>query len=644
MKVDSPGIQTFAQCMSACGSHHGARPAILEKRRGIWRTMTWRDFADEVDVLASALAAWDICAGSHVAVIGENRPRLFLAMAAAHRLGAVAVVLYPDAGTSEIAAQLRTAGARAVFAENQEQVDKLLEALPECPNLRLIVYDDDRGMRNYAQPELVSFQALCKAAAPPGGAGALGDGPAGGDAAFVFFTPGPSNIGRGVALGWRAVIARARALAGADGIDATDVTLAAFPAGWASQTLFAYGIGLVTGQCLCCAESADTLLSDLREIAPTRLLTTPRLLDAIMAQATLRMERAGGINLRLYRGALRHARRVAHGGMAGRGAAFGDRVVSGLYDLLIYAPLRDALGMSRVRSAYCTGDVIAPETIAFFRTIGIKVKAVYGVTEAGGFVAMHRPERGAEDTAVTPLDGVTIALAADGEILVDSAEAMLGYVGDADATARSHDDAGRLRTGDLGAFDQGGALIVLGRHDEVGRLADGTPLAPRPIESRLRLSPYIREAIVVGDARERAAALIDIDAAAVGQWADRQGIAFTGHADLAAQDAVYGLIAGEVAEANAALARDPAQARLQIGRFILLPEELSVAGGALTRYGRLRRGPVLRRHAALVGALFSGQSEVVVEALGATQETPQTIGLKVREAQVVAHGATRRAA
>src|SRR5262245_34531704 len=370
MATDNAGLDTFPKLLLHHARSRGERPAIREKSRGIWRTLTWGGLADEVAALAAALSARGVQRGSHVALVGDNRPRLYAAMCAAQWLGAVAVPLYQDATADEMASPIQSAEATHVFAENQEQVDKLLEILPRCPTVRCIVYDDDRGMRHYRQPQLASYDALLQqgqelAAAQRQVLQAEAEHGPGADAAFLFFTSGTTGPAKGVVLTHAALIDRARVAASTEGLTEADVAMAYLPPGWIGQNLFSYVQPMVVGYCVCCPESSETMLSDMREIGPTYFLATPRVLETLLAQVSLRIEETGGINLRLYRGGMALARRIGTSAQAGGQVPFGDRVASVIYNVLICGPLRDVLGMSKVRAAYAAGDAISPDLLMF---------------------------------------------------------------------------------------------------------------------------------------------------------------------------------------------------------------------------------------------------------------------------------------
>ena len=634
-------LDTFPKLLAHNARERGERPAIREKSRGIWRTITWRELAEEAAAVAAAVSARGLQRGAHVALLGDNRPRLYAAMCAAQWLGAVVVPLYQDATADEIASSIESAKVTHVFAENQEQVDKLLEIMPRCPTMQCIVYDKDRGMRHYKQPRLVSYDALLKegrqlAAQKRDFLQEEMSRGRGEDTAFVFFTSGAAGPAKGVVLTYAALIDRARLAAAVGALNDTDVAMAYLPPGWIGQNLFAYAQPMVVGYCVCCPESSDTMLSDMREMGPTYLLATPRVLEALLKQVTLRMEEAGGFKQRLYRYCMAAGRRISERKLAGVSLSIGDRLASVISDLLIRGPIRDVLGMSRVRVAYTAGDAADPDLLMFFRALGINLKQLYGSTETGFFVAMQREGAIRPDTVGAPLDGVELKLTPQREVLVRSSGLFREYHGDPAATSLARDAEGWFRTGDAGDLDQDGQLRIIDRMAHVGALKDGSPFAPRLIENKLKFLPYIREAIVFGDGHEEVCALIDIEIAAAGRWADQQGVSYIGHADLAAHEQVYALIADCIAQVNARLASDPSLSGSQIRRFAILGKELSADDGALTRTGKLRRHVIAEQYRALVDAMYDGRSDV---RFGAGPDE-----VKIRDAKITAPAPTRKVA
>lgn len=629
------GLDTLAKLVLHNGSLRGDQPALREKSRGIWRTMSWRNFADEAATLAASLQARGLKRGAHVALIGDNRPRLYMAMCAAQWLGAVAVPLYQDASADEVAGALRSAEVTHVFAENQEQVDKILSILPHCPSIQCIVYDKDRGMRHYRQPQLVSYAELLedgrkRVAGNRAAIDAEAARGSGQDAAFLFFTSGTTGPAKGVVFTYAPLIDRARAIATAEGITAADVAMAYLPPGWIGQNLFAYVVPLTVGCCVCCPESSETMLADMREMGPTVFLATPRVLEAIVTQVTIRLEDTGGFNKLLYERGLEAGRRIEAQRLAGKPVSLSDRIVFSACRFMIYGPLRDVLGMSRLRVAYTAGDAVTPDLLTYFHTLGVNLKQLYGSTESGFFVSIPRTGDVKPDSAGVAIEGVEIRFTPQREILVRSPGLFKEYHRDPAATARARDQEGWLRTGDAGYLGDDGQLRIIDRIDYVGALTDGSPFAPRLLESRLKFFSYIKEAVVIGGGRPMACALIDIDPVAVGRWADKRAISYTGHADLASREEVYGLIGDCIAKINAALAHDPMLAKSQIKRFAILQKELSADDGLLTRTGKLRRENVAEHYHALIDAIYSGKPELRVGAQSGSASA-ESFDIKIRD-------------
>ena len=638
MAIEKAETDTFPKLLLHHSRQRGERPALREKKRGIWRTVTWRELADEAAALAAALSARGLQRGGHVAFVGDNRPRLYTAMCAAHRLGAVAVPFYQDATSDELVSPVQSAGITHVFAENQEQVDKLLEILPRCPTVRCIVYDKDRGMRHYTRPELVSYDALLQQGrdlvAAKGDASQTENAGNREDAAFLFFTSGTTGPAKGVVLSHGALIDRARVAAATESLKDTDVAMAYLPPGWIGQNLFSYIQPMVVGYCVCCPESSETMLADMREMGPTYFLATPRVLEALLTQVSMRMEDTGGFNQRLYRAGMAVAHRIE----AGKTASLSDRLTAAACNLLIHGPLRDVLGMSNVRVAFTAGDAAAPALVTFFRALGINLKQLYGSTETGFFVAMQRDGQVKPDTVGPAADGVELKFTEQREILVRSPGMFKEYHRDPETTAQARNAEGWFYTGDAGYLGDDGHLRIIDRMKHIGALNDGTPYAPKLIENKLKFIPYIKEAVAFGDGRDMVCALIDIDMAAVGRWADKRSIAYTGHADLASQDEVYGLIADCIANVNADLAQEPVLAKSQIHRFAILHGELSADDGVLTRTGKLRRGVIAEHHRTLVDAMYDGGKQVSVDIEGGQAD------IKIGDAKVVTSGQIRSAA
>ena len=610
---------TFPKYLLQHARQRGSHPAVREKSRGIWQTLTWQQLGDEVAALASGLAGRGMQRGDHVGLLGENRPRLIAATAAAQWLGAVVVPLFADTTADEIVGPIQLAGVTCVFAENQEQVDKLLSLLPQCPSIQCIVFDDDRGMRHYKQTQLLGYDALL-ASGREGLAGrrALLDSELArgtpNDPAALFFTSGTTGPAQGVLHSHGALIDRARAAAKLDGLSDSDVTVAYLPPAWIGQHVLAYALPMVVGACVCCPESSETVLHDMREMGPSIFLAPPRVLEALLTQVTIRINDTGGVKLRLYTHFLGLANRVGARVLAGESVGFPDRLAYALGDLLIYGPLRDVLGMSRLRVAYAAGEAVGPDLLRFYRSVGINLKQLYGSTETGLFVTMQRNDQVVPEAVGPAAPGVEIAVSPEREVMVRSPGLFLGYHGDAPSTRRATNAEGWFHTGDAGWLGNDGQLHIIDRLKDVGALADGSLFAPKLVENKLKFSPYINEAVAFGNGRKHVCVFVDIDPEAVGNWADKQGLSYTGFTDLTTLGEVYALIADVIDKANAEMALDARLAHVQVHRFLLLHKRLEADDGELTRMRKVRRDVISQRFASLVSALYDGSVRGRVDA------------------------------
>ena len=619
MRGTQEQLDTFPKLLMHHAQRRGGHAAIREKKHGIWRTLNWGQLSEKVQSLAAALAESGLQRGGHVALVGDNRPRLYAAMCAAQWLGAVAVPLYQDGAAAEMAFPIQSAGITHVFAEDQEQVDKILEILPLCPTIRVIVYDEDRGMRHYKQPQLVSFTALRDQGMDLLAArqGMLQDELAkgsGADAAAMFYTSGTTGQAKGVVLTHAALIDRARVAAEMEGLHDNDVAVAYLPPAWIGQHIFSYAQPMVVGYCICCPESPETFLADMREVGPTYFFAPPRVLGALLTQVSVRMEDAGRFKRALYRRCMSLAERVGARITSGETVSLGDRLAYSLGNLVIYGPLRDVLGMSQVRVAYSAGEAVGPELLMFFRSIGINVKQLYGTTETSVFVCVQPDGQVKPDTVGPPAKGVELKFTAQRELLVRSPGLFKEYHLDPEATRAAKDAEGWFHTGDAGYLGDDGHLRIIDRIKDVGALLDGTLFAPKMLENKLKFFPFVKEAVAFGDGRDQVCMFVNIDMAAVGSWADKKNISYTGHGDLASRAEVYQLIGDCVAKVNADLAADSTLARSQIHRFLVLQKELDADDGELTRTSKVRRGFIGERYQTLVDALYSRQASVRVDA------------------------------
>src|SRR5688500_4898662 len=609
-------LDTFPKLLMHHAQVRGSRPAIREKHLGIWQTWSWKRFADEVRAIACGLHADGLRRGSHVALVSDNRPRLYAAMCAVQCLGAVPVPLYQDAVAEEMVFPIENAAIGFAFAEDQEQVDKLLEILPRRPTLTRIYYDDPRGLRRYEQPQLRSYDDLLAEGSK------LDAGPvereiekgSGSDVAGMFFTSGTTAAPKGVVHTHASLLGPARTAAEMEKLGEKDVILAYLPPAWIGQNIFSCAQAFVTGYCICCPESPETVMTDMREIGPTYYFAPPRVLEALLTQVTIRMEDASWIKRRMFQHFMALARRVGADLLDGKPVGIADKVRYALGNLLIYGPLRNALGMTRIRVAYTAGEAIGPDLFVFYRSLGVNLKQLYGSTETSVMVCVQPNGEVRPDTVGPPMKGVEVRVLDSGEIVLKCPGLFRAYYKNDVATQEAKDAEGWYHTGDAGYFDAGGHLKIIDRAKDVGKLSDGTLFAPKYLENKLKFFPFVKEAVAFGHARAEATAMINIDVQAVGDWAERRGIAYAGYTDLAAKPQVVALIRECVEKVNADLARDPKLAGSQIHRFVILHKELDADDGELTRTRKVRRGFIGEKYATIVDALYSGAERCVVEA------------------------------
>ncbi|MBV6273284.1 AMP-binding protein [Alcaligenaceae bacterium CGII-47] len=603
--------------------HHaqvrGQRPAIREKDLGIWQTLTWAQLAAQAHELAAGLAALGVQAGQHVAVIGENRPRLYLAMIATQFLGAIPVPLYQDAVAEEMLYVLQDAEISVIVVEDQEQVDKMLEVADRCPAMRHVIYDDPRGLRHYSDPMLLSWEQLQEqgrayeqahptevdarvAAVDP-------DAPA-----AMFYTSGTTGKPKGVVLTHRALIGRAEVAERFEGLTDHEDVLAYLPPAWIGQNMFSYTQFLVTGFTVNHPESPETVAIDMHAIGPTYYFAPPRVLEALLTHVMIRMEDASAAKRWLFHRCMALARRVGVRILDGDPSVKPwDRLKYALGNFLIYAPLRNTLGMGRVRVAYTAGEAIGPDLFMFYRSIGINLKQLYGSTETSVFVCVQADGRVRDDTVGPPCEDVEIRVAENGEIQLRSPGMFQGYYRNPEATAESYTEDGWYHTGDAGYLDTDGQLKIIDRAKDVGKLTDGNLFAPKYIENKLKFFPFIKEVVAFGADRPEVCVFINIDLEAVGNWAERRGLPYAGYTDLAAKPEVYDLIRDCINQVNQDLSTDPKLAASQVARFLILHKELDPDDDELTRTRKVRRAFIAQKYAVLVDALFAGRDRQHIE-------------------------------
>ncbi len=613
---------TFPQLLFKHASERPEAAAIREKEYGIWQTTTWADLALMVEHMAAGLHQAGLQRGDHLVVVGSNRPRLYAGMLAAQALGAVPIPLYQDAVAAECVFPINNAGVRFALVEDQEQVDKLLEIREQCPQLGHIYFDDPRGLRNYDQPGLGWFDELIAS-----GQAHLKVHPdlireqvglsKPDDVAAMFFTSGTTGNPKGVVHTHRSLLDRAEAGAVFDKLTSGEDVLAYLPPAWIGQNIFSYAQWLCCGYVVNCPESFSTVSIDLKEIGPTYYFAPPRVFEGMLTSVMIRMEDAGSFKRKMFQYFMGIARQHGPARMDGKSLGLGASLLYQLGDWLVYGPLRNNLGMSRVRVAYTAGEAIGPDLFTFYRSIGVNLKQLYGSTETAVFVCLQPDHEARADTVGVPCQGVEIKVADNGEILVKSPGLLKEYYKNPAATAEVLTADGWYHTSDAGFIDGHGHLKIIDRVKDVGRIKggdfDGSMFAPKYVENKLKFFPQIKEVVAYGDGREKVCVMVNIDFDAVGNWAERRNLPYAGYTDLASKPEVYELIKECVEKVNADLAEDDLLAGSQISRFLVLHKELDADDGELTRTNKVRRGFIADKYQVLVDALYGGKHEQFIE-------------------------------
>ena len=612
------GLHTFPRLLFHHAKTRPDAPAMREKSLGIWQTWTWSDVGERVRALACGLAALGFKRGDNLAIIGDNRPHLYMMMTAAQCLGGVPVPLYQDAVANEMLFVLQDAGVRFVLVEDQEQVDKMLEVKEQVPTLEHIVYDDPRGMRHYNQVFLHDIHELMEMGRihdrnHPDFLNAEVEQGHFDDVSVMLYTSGTTGKPKGVCQTHAAFIAAAQGGVQVDKMTADGDILSYLPMAWVGDHLFSFAQAMVAGFTINCPESAETVMTDLREIGPTYYFAPPRVFESLLTSVMIRMEDAGQIKQKLFHHFMAVAKRCGGDILDGKSVPAGERFQYWLGNLLIYGPLRNVLGMSRIQVAYTAGAAIGPELFSFYRSIGINLKQLYGQTETCAYVCLQPDGQVKSDTVGAPAPGVEIKIADNGEVLVKGPMLLKEYYKRPDATAETINPEGWFMTGDAGFIDEDGHLKIIDRAKDVGKLSNGAMFAPNYIENKLKFFQHIKEAVCFGHDRAEVCAFINIDVGAVGNWAERRNIAYSGYADLAGKPQVLELIKTCIEEVNAALAHDAMVADSQIHRFLVLHKELDPDDDELTRTRKVRRNFIAEKYKVLIDALYEGKTNQYIE-------------------------------
>ena len=613
------GLRSVPALFRRNAKNNPSAPAYREKEFGIWQTWTWADALSEAEALALGLIDLGINRGDFVAIIGRNRPSLYISMVGIEMAGGVPVPLYQDAVAEEMAYVMGHCGARFVIAGDQEQVDKVLEIQSDLPNFEQMIYLDARGLRKYDHTHLHSY------------AGVLADGRSKSNAlaaelksredalnydstCVMLYTSGTTGRPKGVVLSNRNIVEAARSSSEFDKLGAGENVLAYLPMAWVGDFIFSIGQAAWTGFCVNCPESQGTMHTDLREIGPTYYFAPPRVFESQLTNVMIRMEDAGKTKKWLFDTFMSHAKKVGPAILDGKSVNLIDRLKYAVGEFIVYGPLKNTLGFSNVRVGYTAGEAIGPEIFDFYRSLGINLKQLYGQTEASVFITQQPDGEVRSDTVGIPSPGVEVRIDDNGEVLYRSPGTFVEYFKNPESTADTKDPEGWVATGDAGFFEPDtGHLRIIDRAKDVGKMADGNMFAPKYVENKLKFYPNILEAVVFGAGREKCMAFINIDMSAVGNWAERNNIAYSSYQELAGHPRVLDAIRGHVEEVNQSVAQDDMLSGCQVHRFLVLHKELDADDGELTRTRKVRRKVIGEKFDDLVNALYDGKDEVFTE-------------------------------
>jgi long-chain acyl-CoA synthetase len=579
--------------------------ALREKKYGIWQEVTWREYADHVRAVALGLERLGLRPGDTLAVISGNRPAWLYVELAAQSIGAIPLGVFVDAMPEQVSRVLEHSEARVVFAEDQEQADKVLGVRDALPRLERIIVDDMRGLETYREPMLVSLERVEAEGRE------IDEREAGryecllgqrrpDDVALLSYTSGTTGTAKAAMISHRNLLAMAAGVTEVDPTREGDEVVSFLPFAWVGEQLVSVAMALHVGATVNFPEEPETARDDLREIGPHVMVAPPRFWEAMCSEYQVKIADSGFTKRLATRAALALGQRAAARESAHARPGATARVQRALARLLAFRTLLDKLGLSRMRRAYTGGAPLGPEIFAFFRTIGLNLKQVYGQTETAGICVVHPDGDVRAETVGKPTPGTQVRISASGEILVAGESVFLGYYKNPEATARALVD-GWLRTGDAGFLDGQGHLVMIDRLTDVLTMADGSRFSPALIENKLKFSPFVREAVVVGEDRPYVVALIQIDMGNVGSWAETRRLPFTTFKDLSGKSEVVALIGAAVARVNQDV---PDAARIR--EFALFDKELDPDDGELTRTQKVRRATILTKYRDMIERLYAG--------------------------------------
>ncbi len=588
------------------------RVALREKEFGIWQSFTWRDYHDHVRDFSLGMVALGLKPGENVAIIGDNRPEWVWSEIAAQAAGCASVGLYQDSNVAEVAYVIDHCDAAVVVAEDQEQVDKILDMMEKLPKVRHVVYTDPRGLRKYDHPALVAFEAVEERGRALGKERPglweelVGRGKAD-DMAIISYTSGTTGFPKGAMLSFRNLLTMAMALHEVDPKQPADEFVSFLPLAWIGEQMMSLSTALAIGFTVNFPEEPETVTENIREIGPHVMFAPPRVWEGMNSTVQVKIMDTSPFKRFMYDLCMPVGRKVADLHFAKKPVPLGLRVLYRLAYWGLFRALRDRLGFTHIRSASTGGAALGPDVFGFFHAMGVRLKQIYGQTEISGISCIHKDRDIQAHTVGQPIPETEVRISEKGEILSRSPAVFLGYYKNEEATRATLVD-GWLHSGDAGYLAEDGHLVVIDRLKDVMKLADGTQFSPQFIENRLKFSPYVKEAVVVGHDRPYLTAMLCIDMGVVGKWAEKNRISYTTYTDLSAKPPVYDLLQKEVDQVNATL---PAAARIH--KFVLLYKELDADDEELTRTRKVRRGFVEQRYQEVIVALYGEAPEVAID-------------------------------
>ncbi|MBL8360833.1 MAG: AMP-binding protein [Rubrivivax sp.] len=604
---------TLPRLLAANARALGTAVAMREKDRGIWQQTTWAEWLEQLLRCAAGLESLGYGPGDALMVVGDNRPHLYTGLVAAGALRGHAMPVYPDAAPDEVRHAIQMSAVRFVLAEDQEQVDKILDLRADCPSIVHVIYDDPRGLAAYDAAGLLSWQKLVELGAErlrrePALREALVTRASPDDPAAFIHSSGTTGRPKGVVLSQRNILSGVANAYRAKSFEFGEEILAYLPMAWIGDFAITLGAGIALHFTINVPERPETVLQNLREIAPTYYLAAPRSWDNLLTTVQVRMEDSTRLKKALYDFFMQRAIARERARLENREPTLAQKLLQPLGELLVCGPIKDQLGLTRVRHAFTGGEAIGEDTFVFYRALGVKLRQLYGQTESSAFNAMQEPAEVQLHTVGRPLPGVDARIADNGEILIRSGSVFQGYHRNEEATAAALQD-GWLHTGDAGYLEPDGHLVVLGRLSEVVHTAAGERYIPNYIENRLKFSPWIKDVAVLGKGREQLAAIVCIDKEPVGHWAELRGISYMSYADLSQKPEVIELVKAAVQRVNGTLPEP-----LKLRRFVSLHKEFDADDGEITRTRKLRRNVVEERYAPVIDAIYAGQRSVTMKA------------------------------